>query len=66
MRCVEDSQGAAPACWAVFGTDPAFAEQKLGGKTVQLFERGYREIVSLPSALSAYRVLQQDGQDPRR
>jgi protein-tyrosine phosphatase len=36
-------------------SDPALAEQMLGGgKAVQLFERGYREIVSLPSALSAY------------
>ena len=26
------------------------------GKAVQLFERGYREIVSLPSALAAYRT----------
>jgi hypothetical protein len=34
--------------------DPALAEQMLGGgKAVQMFERGYREIVSLPSPLEA-------------
>ena len=53
---LKDSQGAAPALLGKVLADPAFAEQMLGGgKAVQLFERGYREIVSLPSALSAYR-----------
>jgi len=51
-----DSQGAAPAQILKVLADPALAEQMLGdGKAVALFERGYREIVSLPSALSAYR-----------
>lgn len=52
-----DSQGAAPAQLLKVLSDPALAEQMLGdGKAVALFERGYREIVSLPSALNAYRV----------
>jgi protein-tyrosine phosphatase len=38
-------------------SDPPLAEEMLGeGKAVQLFEHGYREIVSLPSALAAYRT----------
>jgi protein-tyrosine phosphatase len=49
-----DSQSAAPAQLLRVLADPALAEQMLGGgKAVALFERGYREIVSLPSALSA-------------
>lgn len=53
---LKDSQGAAPAQLLRVLSDPALAEQMLGeGKAIQLFERGYREIVSLPSALSAYR-----------
>ncbi len=53
---LKDSQRAAPAHLLEVLSDPAFAEQMLGGgKALQLFERGYREIVSLPSALSAYR-----------
>jgi len=53
---LKDSQGAAPALLGKVLSDPAFAEQMLGGgKAVQLFEGGYREIVGLPSALSAYR-----------
>lgn len=55
---LKDSQGAAPAQLLKVLADPALAEQTLGaGKAVQLFERGYREIVSLPSALGAYREL---------
>ena len=66
---LKDSQGAAPALLGKVLADPAYAEQMLGGgKAVQLFERGYREIVSLPSALSAYREffsrIVRDGQRP--
>jgi hypothetical protein len=47
---------AAPAQLLKVLADPKLAEQMLGeGKAVQIFERGYREIVSLPSALHAYR-----------
>ena len=53
---LKDSQSAAPAQLLKVLSDPALAEQVLGGdKALQLFERGYREIVSLPSALAAYR-----------
>jgi protein-tyrosine phosphatase len=53
---LKDSQGAAPTQLLRLLSDPALAEQMLGGeKAIQLFERGYREIVSLPSALRAYR-----------
>ena len=53
---LKDSQGAAPALLGKILSDPGFADEMLGGgKAVQLFERGYREIVSLPSALVAYR-----------
>ncbi|MGW4202788.1 tyrosine-protein phosphatase [Streptomyces sp. NPDC004726] len=54
---LKDSQGAAPAQLLRVLSDPALAAEKLGGgRAVQLFESGYREIVSLPSALSAYRA----------
>ncbi len=50
-----DSQHAAPAQLMKALSDPALAEQMLGGgRAVALFEQGYREIVSLPSALAAY------------
>ena len=53
---LKDSQSAAPAALTRC-SGPALAEQMLGdGKNVQLFEKGYREIVSLPSALAAYRA----------
>ena len=62
---LKDSQGAAPALLGKILSDPGFADEMLGGgKAVQLFERGYREIVSLPSALVAYRELLR--QDHRR
>jgi len=65
---LKDSQGAAPAQLHKVLSDPALAEQMLGGgKAVQIFERGYREIVSLPSALSAYReFFTSIAQDARR
>jgi protein-tyrosine phosphatase len=54
---LKDSQSAAPAALLKVLSDPALAEQMLGdGRAVQLFENGYREIVSLPSALAAYRT----------
>lgn len=54
---LEDSQGAAPAQLLKVLADPALAEEMLGGgRSVQLFERGYREIVGLPSALRSYRT----------
>ena len=53
---LKDSQSGAPAQLMKVLSDPPLAEQMLGdGKAVQLFEKGYREIVSLPSALAAYR-----------
>jgi len=53
---LKDAQGAAPAQVIKALSDPALAEKMLGGgRSVQLFEGGYRQIVSLPSALSAYR-----------
>lgn len=53
-----DSQGAAPAVLAEVLSDPSRAERILGGgKAAEMFERGYREIVSLPSALSSYRTM---------
>jgi protein-tyrosine phosphatase len=51
-----DSQSAAPARLLKVVADPALAGEMPGdGKALALFERGYREIVSLPSALTAYR-----------
>jgi protein-tyrosine phosphatase len=51
-----DERSDAPAEVLKALSDPAEAEQILGdGKTVGMFERGYRELVSLPSALHAYR-----------
>jgi protein-tyrosine phosphatase len=55
---LRDSQDAAPAQLFSVMTDPAAAEKMLGGgRGLKLFEAGYREIVSLPSAASAYRRL---------
>lgn len=53
-----DSAGAAPADLLPLLADPAGARERLGdGKAVDLFEGAYREIVSLPSALAAYREM---------
>jgi protein-tyrosine phosphatase len=61
---LEDSQNAAPALLGKVLSDPSIAQQMLGGdKTSKLFENGYREIVSLPSALSAYRAFFSDVAD---
>jgi protein-tyrosine phosphatase len=55
---LKDSEDAAPAQLFSVMTDPAAAEEMLGGgKGLELFEAGYREIVSLPSAASGYRRL---------
>ncbi|HEY7620271.1 MAG TPA: tyrosine-protein phosphatase [Solirubrobacteraceae bacterium] len=53
-----DSKDTAPAQLTQVVADPAFAEELLGGgKAATLFKQAYREIVSLPSALAAYRQL---------
>jgi protein-tyrosine phosphatase len=56
-----DSSGAAPAQLMRVLGDPVAAAEMLGdGKAVKLFEHGYREVVSLPSALAAYRTFFSD------
>ncbi len=53
---LRDRTGAAPAQILKVLSDPALAEQMLGdGRAVSMFEDAYRQIVSLPSALEAYR-----------
>jgi protein-tyrosine phosphatase len=55
---VADLVDAAPAQLFKVATDPQAAEALLGGgKGQALFEKGYREIVSLPSACAAYHRL---------
>lgn len=50
-----DATGAGPAQLMAVLSDPQAAEAMLGGdKAVAMFEHGYREIVSLPSALTGY------------
>ena len=54
----KDSPVAAPAQLMKLPSDPKLAEEMLGGgKALPLFEQGYREILSLPSALAGYRRL---------
>ncbi len=51
-----DSQQTAPAELESIVTDPSVADRVLGGGRAEaLFEQAYRDIVSLPSALTAYR-----------
>ena len=51
-----DSQQTAPAQLEAILTDPSVADRVLGGgRAAELFEQAYRDIVSLPSALAAYR-----------
>ena len=51
-----DAPDAAPAQLPRIMADPKSAAQTLGGGQAEaMFERGYRELVSLPSALDAYR-----------
>jgi protein-tyrosine phosphatase len=53
---MRDSPGAAPAKLIQLLSDPPAATERLGGgRAEQLFSAGYREIVSLPSALEGYR-----------
>ena len=65
---LRDSTDAAPAQLLAALSDPAAVAELLGGgRAVTLFEHGYREIVSLPSALAAYRRLFTDlATDARR
>jgi protein-tyrosine phosphatase len=52
-----DSTNSAPALLPKVIANPKDADQILGGgKAVMLFERGYRDIVALPSAIDAYRL----------
>jgi protein-tyrosine phosphatase len=58
---LEDSASAAPAQLLRVLSDPKSAEEMLGeGKAVALFEHGYRELVSLPSARAGNRRLFSD------
>jgi protein-tyrosine phosphatase len=61
LDVLKDSAVAAPAQLLHMRSDPKAAEEMLGGgKAEPLFESGYREIVSLPSACAAYRRLFSD------
>lgn len=54
---LKDAPGAGPAQLLKVLSDPKQAEQMLGGgKAVAMFEHGYRQIVSLPSALAGYKL----------
>jgi len=58
---LKDSALAAPAQLLKVTSDPKLAEEMLGGgKALPLFESGYREIVTLPSAMAAYKRLFSD------
>jgi len=58
LDVLSDSEDAAPAQLFLVMTNPAAAEEMLGGrKGLRLFETGYREIVGLPSAAAGYRRL---------
>ncbi len=60
-----DSSDAAPAQLMKVLGDPTAAAELLGdGKAVTMFEHSYREIVSLPSALAAYRTFFSDLSQP--
>jgi protein-tyrosine phosphatase len=64
---VGDAAGAAPAQLLQLLADPARATALLGdGRATVFFERGYRAIVSLPSARGAYRRLFTDLADAER
>ena len=53
-----DDAGAGPAQLLKVISDPAAAEEMLGGgRAVEMFEGGYRDIVSLASALRGYRTM---------
>jgi len=56
LDVLEDSAGAGPVQLLSMLSDPAAASRMLeGGRAVPLFHRGYRDIVTLPSALRSYR-----------
>ena len=58
---LKDSADAAPAQLMRLPSDPKLAEEMLGGgKALPLFENGYRDIVTLPSALAGYKRLFSD------
>lgn len=60
-----DAAGAAPAQLLALLHDPRLAERRLsGGQAAALFAQGYRDIVSLPSALAAYRMMFADLMHP--
>jgi protein-tyrosine phosphatase len=55
LDVLKDDEAAAPAQIANIHTDPKLAEQLLGGgQAIKLFEMGYRQIVTLPSAVESY------------
>ena len=61
LDVLKDAVAAAPAQLFNVLTDPKAAEEMLGGgKGLTLFETGYRDIVSLPSATTGYRRLFSD------
>jgi protein-tyrosine phosphatase len=68
LDVIKDSAVAAPAKLLDVRSDPKAAEEMLGGgKGEPLFENGYREIVSLPSACAAYhRLFMELTQDQHR
>jgi len=68
LDVIKDSAVAAPAKLLDVRSDPKAAEEMLGGgKGEPLFENGYREIVSLPSACAAYhRLFMELTQDEHR
>jgi protein-tyrosine phosphatase len=58
LDVLADSKDAAPAALIHVLDDPKAAAAMLGeGRAVTLFENAYRELVNLPSALTAYRAL---------
>lgn len=58
---LRDMEDAAPAQLLKIASDPKLAEEMLGGgKALPLLEQGYREIVTLPSALAGYKRLFSD------
>ena len=62
---LRDATSAAPAQVGAALSDPEGAEQVLGGgRAVAMFEDGYRQIVGLPSALTAYRQFFTDISQP--
>jgi len=55
LDILADADSAAPALVGKALSDPKKAEEALGGgKAVSMFEDGYRQIVTLPSALTGY------------